>query len=54
MKQTYEKPTAEKLEFDYNEVVTASAVGCRNGHLFTNDGEFCYVNELTWSVNNQG
>lgn len=29
MKKTYEAPKAEKMEFDYSEVVVASGTGCR-------------------------
>ena len=54
MKESYETPTAEKLEFNYAEVVTASAQGCRNGTSFTHNGANCISNVLTWAVNNQG
>lgn len=29
MKKTYEAPKAEKMEFDYSEVVVASGTGCK-------------------------
>ena len=36
MKKEYETPTAEKMEFDYSEIVVAS--GCINGRYESHEG----------------
>ena len=48
MKKEYVTPTAEKMEFDYTNVVVASGDNCRTGGEYSETGLGCKENWSQW------
>ena len=50
MKQEYITPTAEKMEFDYTNVVVASGGNCRTGGEYSDYGTDCHEHTAQWQA----
>ena len=50
MKKDYEAPKAEKMDFNYEEVVVASTSNCRTGGEYSEWGDDCHSNTSSWKA----